>query len=99
MEEIGKSRESQILIKIIHLWSSDIQIKNQGAREIEARKKSAEFRKKWLSFPPVPISRTLSDKGPLPFICLISYITSARGVWSSTAARLSAQLTWALGAE
>ena len=46
MEEIGKSRESQILIKIIHLWSSDIQIKNQGAREKEARKKSAEFRKK-----------------------------------------------------
>lgn len=37
--KIGKSRKSQILIKIIHLWSSDIQIKNQGEREIEARKK------------------------------------------------------------
>ena len=36
MEKIGKSRKSQILIKIIHLWSSDIQIKNQGEREIEA---------------------------------------------------------------
>lgn len=39
MEKIGKSRKSQILIKIIHLWSSDIQIKNQGETEIEARKK------------------------------------------------------------
>ena len=46
MEKIGKSRKSQILIKIIHLWSSDIQIKNQGEREIEARKKNTGFRKK-----------------------------------------------------
>lgn len=42
MEEIGKSRKNQILIKIIHLWSSDIQIKNQGARDIEARKKKVQ---------------------------------------------------------
>ena len=68
MEKIGKSRKSQILIKIIHLWSSDIQIKNQGEREIEARKKNTGFRKKGFSFPPVPISRTLSDKGPLAFL-------------------------------
>lgn len=38
MEKIGKYGKSQILIKIIQLWSSDIQTENQGARRIEARK-------------------------------------------------------------
>lgn len=65
MEEIGKSRKSQLLIKILHLWSSDIQIKNQGVREIEARKKKVQnLERNDSHFPQFPFLRLCLTKAP-----------------------------------